>query len=191
VAINGGAVDVGKGDHACLKRLVWRGREKRAREVSLRAVPDRLNLGIAESARYVDGGCGIAVHLGWDRVDKPASAAVEATCDLREDVVLDEVVEIKDADVSVPLAGMLKLVAKESREQHAVIGLGRNGDAVELAVLVAIGHLALCVVAGKPSVVWLNVCVRPEPSGSYLALPDFAELEEATCSAARPASASA
>ncbi len=50
---------------------------------------------------------------------------------------------------------------------------------MQCAVLVAIRFLALGVVARKPWVVRLDVCVRPEPSGSHPGLSHFAELEEA------------
>lgn len=50
---------------------------------------------------------------------------------------------------------------------------------MQLAVLVAIGFLALRVVAGKVSVARLNVCVGPEPGSSDIAFPQFAELQEA------------
>jgi hypothetical protein len=70
-------------------------------------------------------------------------------------------------------------MTNEGGEQHAVIGLGRNGDAVQLAILVAIGLLPPRIVARKSSVIGLDLCVRPEPSGSYMALSEFTELEEA------------
>ena len=50
---------------------------------------------------------------------------------------------------------------------------------MQVAALGVIGFLALRIVAGKVSVVWLNVCVRPKPSSPYGAGSDFAELEEA------------
>ena len=50
---------------------------------------------------------------------------------------------------------------------------------MQLAALVAIGLLALRIVAGKMRVACLNLCVRPEPGGSDIALSEFAEFEEA------------
>lgn len=72
---------------------------------------------------------------------------------------------VKMPSWGVPLAGVLKLVTDEGREQRAVSRLGRDGDAVQLPVLVAVGLLALRIVAGKPRVAWINVCVRPKPRG--------------------------
>jgi hypothetical protein len=72
-----------------------------------------------------------AVHLGGDRVDERTRlAAAQAADKLREHIVLDEVVEVEDAQHLVPLAGVFKLVPHERRERRMVLRRARDGDAM-------------------------------------------------------------
>ncbi len=108
-------VDECKRDHPRRKCVRRKGRDERAGEVSPRANPDWLNIGVAEPSRDAGGRCGVAVHFARDRVDQPASAAFEAASNLREDVALNEVLETEDDQLRVPLPRSLRLVSGSGR----------------------------------------------------------------------------
>jgi hypothetical protein len=122
-----------------------------------------LDLGRAEPATHVDRRRRVAVDLIRHRVDQRPCAPVEPARDQGEYDGLDEVVKVDDPDAGLELAGVLELMTNEPREGCSITRLGRDGDAGEGSVDVAVGLVSLCVVAGEPPIVRLDLDVGPEP----------------------------